>query len=382
MWRMLQLLKPGKHLVLGNIACAEGAIRAGCRFFAGYPITPASEISHHISKELPKKGGVFMQMEDEIASIASIIGASWAGAKAMTATSGPGFDLMQENIGYAHMTETPLVIVNVQRSGPSTGQSTDPSQQDIYQAKYGAHGDYEVIAISPWSVQEMFDLTIRAFNLAETYRTPVMLMSDGLIAHIEETLIVPKKVEVIDRKKPSSKNVTPWGTDDPSGVPEMPSFGEGYNLLVTGSTHRPDGVRNFAPIYHEKIVYRIRDKILKAEPKIRDIHRENIDDAEVAILSFGASARPSMEAMEKARELGLKAGLFRLKTIWPFPEKAVQDLAKRVTTIIVVEMNIGKLVKEVERVAGEDTKVVSLAKVGGVLPLSREILETIKEVTG
>jgi 2-oxoglutarate ferredoxin oxidoreductase subunit alpha len=375
------VLRPGKHLVLGNIACAEGAIRAGCRFVAGYPITPASEISHHIARELPKVGGIYLQMEDEIACIASIIGASWAGAKVMTATSGPGFDLMQENIGYAHMTETPLVLVNIQRSGPSTGQSTYPSQQDIYQAKYGAHGDYEVIGISPWSVQEMFDLTIRAFNLSETYRTPVMLMSDGMIGHIEEKLIVPKNVCVVNRKKPSSRNATPWGTEDPSGVPEMPVFGEGYNLLVTGSTHRPDGVRNSAPEFHQKIVYRIRDKILNAEPKIRDIHREYIDDAQVAVISFGASARPSMEAVEKARELGIKAGLFRLKTIWPFPEKPVSELARKVKSIIVVEMNIGKMVKEVERATGGKTRVVSIAKVGGELPFSREILETIKRET-
>jgi 2-oxoglutarate ferredoxin oxidoreductase subunit alpha len=372
------MLKPGRHLALGNIACAEGAIRAGCKFFAGYPITPASEISHHISGELPKVGGVFMQMEDEIASIASIIGASWAGAKSMTATSGPGYDLMMENVGYAHMTETPLVLVNVQRSGPSTGQSTDPSQQDIYQAKYGSHGDYEVIAISPWSVQEMFDLTVRAFNLAETYRTPVMLMSDGLIGHIKEKLVVPEEVEVVNRKKPTSKDCTPWGTDDPSGVPEMPAFGEGYRLLVTGSTHRPDGVRNFEPEYHQQIVYRIRDKILNAEPKIRDIHKEHMDDAKIAVLSFGASARPSIEAVEQARKLGIKAGLYRLKTIWPFPEEPIRELTEQVDTIIVVEMNIGKLVREVERVACGQAKIVSLGKVGGQLPYTREVLDVIR----
>lgn len=372
------LLKAGKYLTLGNVACAEGAIRASCNFFAGYPITPASEISHHISGELPKVGGVFMQMEDEIASIASVIGASWAGAKSMTATSGPGYDLMMENVGYAHMTETPLVLVNVQRSGPSTGQSTDPSQQDIYQAKYGSHGDYEVIAITPWSVQEMFDLTIRAFNLAETYRTPVMLMSDGLIGHIKEKLVVPEKVEIVNRKKPKNKDCTPWGTDEPSGVPAMPAFGEGHRLLVTGSTHRPDGVRNFAPEYHQKIVFRIRDKILNAEPKIRDIHAVHLEDANIAVLSFGASARPSVEAVEQARKGGIKAGLFRLKTIWPFPEKSVRKLAKQVETIIVVEMNMGKLVKEVERVACGEANIISFGKVGGQLHYAREVLDVIK----
>jgi len=372
------MLEPGRHFVLGNIACAEGALRAGCRYFAGYPITPASEISHHMSAELPKVSGVFLQMEDEIASIASVIGASWAGAKAMTATSGPGYSLMQENIGYAHMTETPLVLVNVQRSGPSTGQSTDPSQQDIYQAKYGAHGDYEVIAISPWSVQEMFDLTIRAFNLAESYRTPVMLMSDGLIGHIQEKLIVPDEVELVNRRKPTDKTCTPWGTDDPSLVPEMPAFGEGYKLLVTGSTHRPDGVRDMSPKYHQMIVYRIRDKILNAEPKIRDIHRVDMDDAKVAVLTFGASARPSLEAVTQAKKAGIKAGLFRLKTIWPFPESEVSELADQVDAIIVVEMNFGKLVKEVQRVVCGKTKVISLGKVGGQLPLAREVLEAIR----
>ncbi|OGD55163.1 2-oxoglutarate synthase subunit alpha [Candidatus Bathyarchaeota archaeon RBG_13_60_20] len=372
------MLEPGRHLTLGNVACAEGALRAGCRFFAGYPITPASEISHHLSAELPKVGGVFLQMEDEIASMSSVIGASWAGAKAMTATSGPGYSLMQENIGYAHMTETPLVVVNVQRSGPSTGQSTDPSQQDIYQARYGAHGDYEVIAISPWSVQEMFDLTVRAFNLAEAYRTPVMLMSDGLVAHIQEKLVVPEKVEVVDRRKPTSKSSTPWGTDDPSLVPEMPAFGEGHRLLVTGSTHRPDGMRIVTPQYHQMTVYRIRDKILNAEPKIRDIHRVQMEDAEVAVLSFGASARPSLEAVNQARGEGIKAGLFRLKTIWPFPEEDVSALADQVDAVIVVEMNFGKLVREVERVACGRTKVVSLGKIGGQLHMAREVLEAIR----
>jgi len=374
------MLEPGRHLALGNVACAEGALRAGCRFFAGYPITPASEISHHIAAEIPKVGGLYVQMEDEIGSIASVIGASWAGAKAMTATSGPGFSLMQENIGYAHMTETPLVLVNVQRSGPSTGQATDPSQQDIMQARYGSHGDYEVIAVSPWSVQEMFDLTVRAFNLAETYRTPVMVMADGMIGHMKEKLTVPEKVKVVDRKKPTSKKDTPWGTDDPSGVPPMPAFGEGHALLVTGSTHRPDGVRNYASEYHQMIVYRIRDKILNAEPRIRDIHREQLDDAEVAVLSFGASARPSIDAVVKAREQGVKAGLFRLRTLWPLPEDEIRALTDSVDAILVVEMNVGKLVKEVERVVCDRAEVVSLAKVGGVLPLGREVLEEVRRL--
>jgi len=372
------LLKPGRHLVLGNDACAEGAIRAGCRLFAGYPITPANEISHYMAAELPKTGGFFLQMEDEIASIAAVIGASWAGAKAMTATSGPGYSLMQENIGYAHMTEAPLVLVNVQRSGPSTGQATLPSQSDVYQAKYGAHGDYEVVAFSPWSVQEMFDLTVRAFNLAERFRTPVMLMADGMIGHIMEKLEVPEEVEVVERRRPSGPECTPFGTDDPSMVPEMPRFGEGYRLLVTGSTHTPTGLRDYAPRYHQMKVNRIREKILGAEREIADQVRVGLEDARVAVVSYGASARPSFGAVKRARGDGVEAGLFRLRTIWPFPESDVSELADEVDALIVVEMNVGKMVKEVERVTCGRAEVVSLAKIGGVLPSVDEVHKAIR----
>jgi len=374
------MLKPGRHLILGNEACAEGALRAGCRFFAGYPITPANEISHRIAAEMPKTGGFFLQMEDEIASIAAVIGASWAGAKAMTATSGPGYSLMQENIGYAHMTETPCVVVDVQRSGPSTGQATLPSQQDIFQAKYGAHGDYEVIALSPWSVQEMFDLTVRAFNLAESYRTPVMLMADGEIGHIKEKIVIPEEVETVDRRRPSGEECTPFGTEDPCMVPEMPRFGEGYRLLVTGSTHRPTGVRDYSPRYHQLKVNRIRGKILQAEGEIRDVVEVDLDDAKVAVISFGASARPSYGAVKKARGDGLKAGLLRLRTLWPFPEGLVSDLADNVDAILVVEMNVGKLVREVERIVCGRAQIVSVAKIGGVLPSVDEIYQAIRGV--
>jgi 2-oxoglutarate ferredoxin oxidoreductase subunit alpha len=374
------MLKPGRHLILGNEACAEGALRAGCRLFAGYPITPANEISHHMAAELPRAGGFFLQMEDEIASIAAVIGASWAGAKAMTATSGPGYSLMQENIGYAHMTETPCVVVNVQRSGPSTGQATLPSQQDIFQAKYGAHGDYEVIALTPWSVQEMFDLTVRAFNLAENYRTPVMLMADGEIGHIKEKIVIPEAVETVGRRRPSGEECTPFGTDDPCMVPEMPLFGEGHRLLVTGSTHRPTGVRDYSPRYHQLKVNRIREKILQAEGEIRDVVEVDLDDAKAAVISFGASARPSYGAVKRARGEGLKAGLFRLRTLWPFPETFVSDLADKVDAILVVEMNVGKLVREVERVVCSRADVVSLAKIGGVLPTVEEIYKAIRGV--
>jgi 2-oxoglutarate ferredoxin oxidoreductase subunit alpha len=374
------MLKPGRHLVLGNIACAEGALRAGCRLFAGYPITPANEIAEYMSGEMPRVGGYFLQLEDEIASIAAVIGSSWAGAKAMTATSGPGFSLMQENLSYAHMTETPLVVVDVQRSGPSTGQSTDPSQQDIYQAKYGAHGDYEVIALSPWSAQEMFDLTIRAFNLAEQYRTPVYFLADGMIGHIKEELVVPEEVEIIDRKTPSGPGCTPFGTDDPSLVPEMPKFGQGYRLQVTGSSHRPNGVRDMSPKVHAGKVERIMKKILQAEPKIRDVAKVDLDDAEVAVVSFGASARPCYGAVKKAREEGVKAGLLRLKTIWPFPEDEFSSLAEKVDAFLVVEMNAGKLVKEVQRVACGRAEIASLTRLGGVVPTLQDIHAEVRRL--
>jgi len=374
------LFKPGKHLVLGNIACAEGALRAGCRLFAGYPITPANEITEYMSAELPKAGGYFLQMEDEIASIAACIGGSWAGAKAMTATSGPGFSLMQENLSYAHMTETPLVVVDVQRSGPSTGQSTDASQQDFYQARYGAHGDYEVIALSPWSAQEMFDLAVRAFNLAEQYRTPVYFLPDGMIGHIKEELVIPEKVEVVNRKAPSGPSVTPFGTDDPSLVPEMPRFGQGYRLQVTGSSHRPTGVRDYSPKVHAEKVRRIMKKIAQAEPKIRDVAKVDLDDAKVAVVSFGASARPSYGAVKRLREEGIKAGLLRLKTLWPLPEEEFTNLANKVDAILVVEMNAGKLVREVQRVTCGQTKIASLTRLGGVTPTQGDIAQELRRL--
>jgi 2-oxoglutarate ferredoxin oxidoreductase subunit alpha len=373
-------MKPGRHLALGNEACAEGALRAGCRFFAGYPITPANEISHYMAANMPGAGGFFLQMEDEIASIAAVIGASWAGAKAMTATSGPGYSLMQENIGYAHMTETPCVVVNVQRSGPSTGQATLPSQQDIYQAKYGSHGDYEVIALSPWSVQEMFDLTVRAFELAERFRTPVMLMADGAIGHIKEKLVIPEFVKVHERKRPSGPTCTPFGTDEPDLVPEMPRFGEGYKLLVTGSTHKPSGVRDYSPRYHQSKVERIREKILGAEESIRDTVEYEMERPKIAVISFGASARPCYGAVKMARADGVRAGLLRLKTIWPFPEGEVSRLADEVDAILVVEMNVGKMVREVERVVCDRARVVSLNRIGGVIPTLDEVYNAIRGV--
>ncbi|RJS89094.1 2-oxoacid:acceptor oxidoreductase subunit alpha [Candidatus Bathyarchaeota archaeon] len=374
------MLPPGKHLVLGNIACAEGAIRAGCRFFAGYPITPANEITQHMAEELPRVGGYFLQMEDEIASMAAVIGASWAGAKAMTATSGPGFSLMQENIGYAYMTETPCVVVDVQRSGPSTGQATMPSQQDFYQARYGAHGDYEAVVLSPWSVQEMFDLTVRAFNLAERFRTPVILLADGMIGHMMEKLVIPEKVETVERRRPAGASCTPFGTEDPSLVPEMPRFGEGYRLLVTGSSHDPTGRRDYSPRVMEAKLRRMREKILRAEGEVRDIVEAGMGDARIAVLSYGASARPSYGAVMKARKEGIRAGLMRLRTLWPFPEEYLSKVAGEVEAFLVVEMNLGKAVREVERAVHGRVEVTPLTRVGGVVPTVEEVYQAIRRV--
>jgi len=374
------VLPPGKHLVLGNIACAEGAIRAGCRFFAGYPITPANEITQHMAEELPRVGGYFLQMEDEIASMAAVIGASWAGAKAMTATSGPGFSLMQENIGYAYMTETPCVVVDVQRSGPSTGQATMPSQQDFYQARYGAHGDYEAVVLSPWSVQEMFDLTVRAFNLAERFRTPVILLADGMIGHMMEKLVVPEEVETVERRRPAGASCTPFGTEDPSLVPEMPRFGEGYRLLVTGSSHDPTGRRDYSPRVMEAKLRRMREKILRAEGEVRDIVEAEMGDARIVVLSYGASARPSYGAVMKARKEGIRAGLMRLRMLWPFPEEYLSKVAGEVEAFLVVEMNLGKAVREVERAVHGRVEVTPLTRVGGVVPTVEEVYQAIRRI--
>ncbi|MHC1592084.1 MAG: 2-oxoacid:acceptor oxidoreductase subunit alpha [Candidatus Helarchaeales archaeon] len=373
-------MKAGRYFVLGNIACAEGAIYAGCNFFAGYPITPASEITEYLSRELPKIGGRFLQMEDEIASCAAAIGASWAGAKSMTATSGPGFSLMQENISYAYHTETPLVIVDVQRSGPSTGQATYPAQQDFYQARHGAHGDYQSIVLSPWSVQETFDMTIRAFNLAEKYRVPVILLMDGAIAHAKEELLIPEheSIKIENRKRlKAGEKLDP--SLHPDHVLPMGRFGDGLKLLVTGSAHEPSGKRNYSPSVHEETIKRICSKITSASD-IMEIQSKYLENSKMAVISYGVSARPSLRAVEKLRSRGVPVGFIRLKTLWPFPDRLLQDLLQdRVSSAFVVEMNIGKAVREVQR-AIKGIDVSSISKLGGVVPNSEEIVERVLEV--
>ncbi len=360
-----------KHLVSstefmqGNEALAEGAIVGGCRFFAGYPITPATEIAEHLARRLPKVGGVMIQMEDEIASIASVIGASWTGVKAMTATSGPGFSLMQENIGYAFMTETPCVVVDVQRAGPSTGQATKCGQGDVMQSRWGTHGDYAAIVLSPNSVQEMFDLTVKAFNLAEQYRTPVVVLSDEIVAHMREQLTIPNSddIEVVDRKRPQVGSNTFFGGEE---VPPMPSVGEGYNVTVTGSTHNEFGLRFTADAQvHRTLVTRLIGKIQNNVDSLVDFEESRVDDSEACFVTFGCTSRAVYEAVQKANESGIKVGYIRLRTLWPFPATLIQKTAKNTKAIIVPEMNTRQLFFEVQRAANGATNVTAMNKVGG-----------------
>ena len=372
----------GTHFMSGDIACAEGAVAAGCRFFGGYPITPATEISERMSRRLVEVKGVYIQMEDEIGSIASVIGASYAGKKAMTATSGPGFSLMQENIGLAVMTEAPLVIVNIMRGGPSTGQPTMPSQQDIMQAKWGSHGDYEIIALTPSSVQEMFNLTIECFNLAEVYRVPTMLLADEIIGHMWERVKIPSPEDIItiDRKKPhvAPGEYKPFKPDK-NLVPPMACFGEGYRFHATGLTHDENGLPSTVSIkVQTELVQRLCEKIRRNVADITRVEKTMIDDAEVVVIAYGITSRAALSAIRKARKSGLKAGLLRLITVWPFPEKLVASIARKVKAIIVPEMNYGQLVREVERVA-KVTPVTLLSKLGGEPHRPMEIVEAIRK---
>lgn len=378
--------KPERNTLFwqGNEACAEAAIVAGCRFFAGYPITPASEIAEHLAKKLPKIGGIAIQMEDELASIGAVVGASWAGAKPMTATSGPGFSLMQETIGYAFMTETPCVIVDVQRLGPSTGQATKCGQGDVMQARWGTHGDYSAIALSPNSAQEMFELTIKAFNLAEKYRTPVILLADEEIAHMREQVTIPSlaDIEIVNRRKPKPGETAFFGLEE---VPPMPAVGEGYNVAVTGSTHNEYGIRFTAdPNVHKRLVERLNSKIQNHADELAEAETHNIDDCQIGIISFGCTSRAIYEAVENAEAKGVTVGYARLKTIWPFPEKIVKKLAKTAEKIIVPEMNLKQLYYEVQRVTNGSSEIIALNKIGGgelITPeeLTAKIMESAKD---
>ena len=370
-------------IVQGNEACVRGAIMAGCRFFAGYPITPATEIAEVMSRELSKQNGVFIQMEDEIASISAVIGAVWGGVKACTATSGPGFSLMQEGIGYAAETETPCVIIDVMRGGPSTGQPTKSAQQDVMQAKYGSHGDYEIIALCPSSVQEAFELTVKAFNLAEQYRVPVILLTDEIVGHTREKLQIPAGVEVFERQKPLAPTETyiPY-RPLPSGLLDgMPAFGQGYNVLVDGQLHDESGNRaGHDPEISGKLMERLCTKITDHADALVDVESLYIDDAETMIIAYGSVARSAVSAVKMARNSGVKAGFLKLKIIWPFPDKVIVDACRMSKRVIVPEMNIGKISRECERLSTDDQQIVSVPKLGGDMHTPEEILNVIKSV--
>lgn len=375
-------LKGNIKILQGNEACAEGALLAGVKFFAGYPITPSSEIAENMARKLPKVGGKFIQMEDEIASMAAVIGASITGLKSLTATSGPGMCLKQENLGFAIINEIPCVVVNAQRGGPSTGSPTKPSQGDMMQARWGTHGDHPIIALAPSTVNEILTLTIKAFNFSEKYRTPVILLLDEVIAHMREKVEIPapEDVEVINRKKPNvpPEEYLPFKPDE-DGVPSMANFGEGYRYHITGLIHNEKGLPTANPQEIDAFIRRLHNKILK---NIKDIiinKKYSLDDAKIALIAYGSVARAAERTVKLAREEGLKVGLLKLLTIWPFCFEEVKRLAQKVDLIIVPEMNLGQMVLEVERASQGKCRVVPYGRVDGELINPIEILRKIRE---
>ncbi|GAA6297016.1 2-oxoacid:acceptor oxidoreductase subunit alpha [Enterocloster asparagiformis] len=366
-------------LLQGNEACVEGGIAAGMRFFSGYPITPSTEIAEGSAARLPQVGGKFIQMEDEIGGIAAAIGASVAGVKAMTATSGPGFSLKQENLGYAALAEIPLVVVDVQRSGPSTGLPTSPSQGDVMQARWGCHGDHPVIAIAPASVQDTYDQTIRAFNLAEKYRTPVILLMDEIVGHMREGICLHPAEEIIDRDN-RMVDQKPYAVAPGETVPHCPPFGTGTRYNITGLLHDDDGF----PTGNSDLSFMLCSRLMKkVEENLNDIleYEEDIpEDTEIAILCYGGTTRAVEEAVAQARALGIRAGMFRPVTIWPFPEEAFKALSKKVRHIVVAEHNYGQILLEAQRIAGGNCTLSHIGKVDGTTITPSEIVRHLKEV--
>lgn len=369
-------------LMQGNEAIAEGAVAAGVRFFGGYPITPSTEVAEMMAKFLPKVGGTFIQMEDEIASMGVVLGASLAGKKVLTASSGPGISLKQELIGYAAATETPVVIINVQRVGPSTGQPTAPSQGDVMQARWGTHGDHSIIALSPWSVREAFDLTVKAVNYAERFRTPVILLADEIVGHLRENIELPEKVEIYPRRKPKKTRAEGYEPYAPNEdlVPNIANFGEGYHVHVTGLIHDETGFPSGSPKVTRESIKRMHEKISRASDEIIEVHQEFMDDAEFAIVSFGGTARTAYEAVLNARKKGQKVGFIRLVTIWPFADKIIFELAKKLKGMVVAELNYGQIVGEVERAAKGQCEVKLCAKYDMTIFEPEEIEKSIDEI--
>ncbi|HEY9189185.1 MAG TPA: 2-oxoacid:acceptor oxidoreductase subunit alpha [Ignavibacteria bacterium] len=372
----------GSHFIDGDHACCEGALAAGCNFSAGYPITPSTEVVERIAQRFPLIGGIFIQMEDEIAASIAIQGAVWAGKKAMTVTSGPGFSLMMEHIGLAVMAEVPCVFVNVQRGGPSTGLPTLPAQADMMQARWGSHGDYEIIAISPNSPQECFDFTIKAFNLSEKYRVPVMVMMDECVGHMTEKVVIPEADKIL--LEPRKYTTLPPETylpyePDSNLVPFIVKAGDGYNIHVTGLTHNEKGYPEMTVSAQDRLVRRLVNKIKLNAKDIIDYDENNIDDAEVIIVSYGITSRVSLPAIELARSEGLKVGHLRLKVVWPFPEDRIKELSKKTKAFVVPELNLGQIVLEVERCNKGGAEVLSVTHAGGGVHDPMDIYETIKK---
>jgi 2-oxoglutarate ferredoxin oxidoreductase subunit alpha len=374
----------GTHFEMGNWACAEGAIAAGCNFVAGYPITPASEVANHLAKRLPQANGIFLQTEDEIGAISAVVGASWAGRKALTVTSGPGISLMQENIGFAVSTETPIVLIDVQRLGPSTGVPSIGMTGDMVQVARGSHGDYQIIALCPESPQEMFDLTIRAFNLAETYRVPVFLMADGFIGHMREQIIIPPsdQIDLVERKLPTINDPMMRQDFMDVEVAPMPIFGKGFQAHVTSSCHDEHGMRNLTDpaVMHRYVMNPIK-KILSHRDKIVDV-REDYEDAELVLVTYGSVSRSSRAAVRLARQNGLKVGTLRLITCWPFPEEAIHKVASQAKQLLVLENNSGQLFPYIKAEAAHACRVEFLGpRFLGQIHDPNDIVEKIKEMS-
>jgi len=375
-------VRAGKFFMHGDHACAEGALAAGCNFFAGYPITPSTEIAEHLAYRLPQVGGTFIQMEDELASVAAIIGASAAGVRSMTATSGPGLSLMMENLGLAVMLETPCVIVDIQRGSPSTGLPTMAGQSDVMQARWGSHGDYEIVAYAPSSPQEIFDLTVLAFNVADRFRTPVILLGDEVIGHMMERVVIPPEGEIPhwERKRPKSPpenkgDYKAFLADDDDLVPPMAHAGEGYHVHFTGLTHDELGYPDMDADTHHRLVTRLGEKIRRNADQFIRAEELYLDDAEIVVISYGCTARSARRAVREAREQGIKAGILRLISIWPFPEKRVEALGEQARAFIVAEMNLGQIRREVERFVSQP--VVGVHHAGGAMIPPEPIFEAI-----
>jgi 2-oxoglutarate ferredoxin oxidoreductase subunit alpha len=369
-------LLTGEHFIHGDAACAEGALAAGCRFFAGYPITPATEVAERMARRLPEVGGVYIQMEDEIAAMAAILGASWGGVKSMTSTSGPGFSLMMENIGLGMMTETPCVLVNIQRGGPSTGLPTLVGQADVMQARWGSHGDYGCIALAPESPQECFDLTVEAFNLSEEYRQPVFVLADEVVGHMSEKVVIPAAGEIrtTERRKPacSPSEYLPFESTGSKPAP-MAVAGEGFHVHVTGLTHDERGYPVITDKVQERNVRHLVEKVRNNADAIIRVEEIGLEDAEVVAVAYGCSARSARQAVENLRARGKPVGLLRLITVWPFPSKIIRRLAGRVKAFIVPEINYGQMAYEVERTAEGKAETVLLGLMGGAMHTPAEI---------